>query len=195
VNEGARNAPETTRRSNRAVVLRLLGVAIAMFGFGLFAMPPLYQTFCEFTGIGQAGVRIADGDTASLKEHTRPGRQVKIRFDATTNSTLNWDFRPMQKTMEVSVGVPSEALYFAANRDAVPVAGMATFNVSPPQAARYFTKVECFCFSRQVLEGGESREMPVYFLLQPDIPEDISELTLSYTFFKNEDPGLALTTP
>ena len=75
------------------------------------------------------------------------------------------------------------------------IAGMATFNVSPPQAARYFVKVECFCFTRQVLAAGESREMPVYFFLQPDMPDDITELTLSYTFFKNDQQEVAQTTP
>jgi cytochrome c oxidase assembly protein subunit 11 len=195
VSDQPSTAQDCQRRSNRTVVFRLLAVAVAMFGFGLFVMPPLYQTFCEFTGIGQAGVRIAASDSDSVTGTAVPGRTVEVRFDATTNSALNWEFRPLQKTMEVNVGKPSEALYFAANRDPEAVAGMATFNVSPPQAARYFTKVECFCFSRQVLEGGEGREMPVYFVLQPDMPEDIHELTLSYTFFKNEDPGLAQATP
>jgi cytochrome c oxidase assembly protein subunit 11 len=175
------------------LVLKLLGVAVAMFAFGVFAMPPLYQTFCEITGIGQAGVRLAESAPDAPTDGT--GRTVRVRFDATTNSSLNWDFGPVEKSMSVPVGEPAEALYYAANRGANPSAGMATFNVSPPQAARYFVKVECFCFSRQVLQGHERRDMPVYFFLQPDLPEDIEELTLSYTFFKNEDPNVAQAAP
>lgn len=169
------------------LVLKLLGVAVAMFGFGVFVMPPLYVTFCEITGLNQAGVGRAEAAPAEAAAD----RTVKIRFDATTNSALNWDFGPMDLSMDVPVGAPAEAMYFAENRETAPVAGMATFNVSPPSAARYFVKVECFCFTRQVLEGGERREMPVYFFVQPDLPKDIEEMTLSYTFFKNDDPDLA----
>ena len=148
---------------------------------------PLYDTFCEWTGLNQAGIKRAE----AAPEAGVAGRTVKIRFDATTNSALNWDFAPLERSLEVPVGAPAEALYFAENREATPIAGMATFNVSPPSAARYFVKVECFCFSRQVLAGGERREMPVYFFVQPDLPADIEELTLSYTFFKNDDPDMA----
>lgn len=178
-------------KSTGKLVIRLLVVAVAMFGFGVFAMPPLYQTFCEITGIGQAGIKIG----SDMPQQAALDRTVRIRFDATTNSALNWEFRPVQKSMDVPVGAPAEALYFAANRENEAIAGMATFNVSPPQAARYFVKVECFCFSRQVLAAGESREMPVYFFLQPDMPEDITELTLSYTFFKNDQQEVAQATP
>ncbi len=181
---------ERTPNTHR-LVLKLLGVAVAMFGFGVFAMPPLYDTFCEITGLGEAGIRTAEAAPVSVGS----GRTVKIRFDATTNSALDWNFGPVERSLEVPVGTPSEAFYFAENNEDVPVAGMATFNVSPPTAARYFVKVECFCFTRQVLAGGERREMPVYFFVQPDLPAEIEELTLSYTFFKNEDPGLAQTAP
>lgn len=177
----------TRRGDNGKLVLKLLGVAVAMFGFGVFAMPPLYDTFCELTGLNQAGIKIAEAaPTAGAADRT-----VKIRFDATTNSALNWDFGPVERSLDVPVGAPAEAFYFAENLEDQPIAGMATFNVSPPTAARYFVKVECFCFSRQVLEGGERRDMPVYFFVQPDLPEDIEELTLSYTFFRNDEPDVA----
>jgi len=174
------------------LVLKLLGVAVAMFGFGVFAMPPLYDTFCEITGLNQAGIRRSETapDAAAAGDRT-----IKIRFDATTNSALNWDFGPVEHSLDVPIGAPAEAFYYAENRESEPLAGMATFNVAPPTAARYFVKVECFCFTRQVLAGGERREMPVYFFIQPDLPEDIGELTLSYTFFKNEDPDVAQVAP
>lgn len=173
------------------LVPRLLVLAVAMFGFGVFAMPPLYQTFCEITGIGQAGIKIEDAAPVNAAQD----RTVRIRFDATTNSQLNWEFRPVENSMDVPVGAPAEALYFAANNENQAIAGMATFNVAPPEAARYFVKVECFCFTRQVLAAGESREMPVYFFLQPDMPADITEMTLSYTFFKNEQEDVAQVAP
>lgn len=173
------------------LVLKLLGVAVAMFAFGILVMPPLYVTFCEFTGLNQAGVKTAEAAPVAAAQD----RTIKIRFDATTNSSLNWDFGPIAQTMDVPVGAPAEALYFAENLSDDQIGGMATFNVSPPTAARYFVKVECFCFSRQVLEGGERREMPVYFFIQPDLPEDITELTLSYTFFNNDDPKAAQSAP
>jgi cytochrome c oxidase assembly protein subunit 11 len=188
----SRRDANTSAGANGRLVLKLVGVAVAMFGFGVFVMPPLYVTFCELTGLNQAGIERADeAPTGS----TDVDRTVKVRFDATTNSALNWDFGPMALSMDVPIGAPAEALYFAKNLESDPLAGMATFNVSPPSAARYFVKVECFCFSRQVLAGGERREMPVYFFVQPDLPDDIEELTLSYTFFKNDDPDMAQLTP
>lgn len=170
--------------SNSGLAIKLVVVAVAMFAFGVFAMPPLYQTFCEITGIGEYGIKTAEA--APLPSADASPRTVKVRFDATTNSALNWDFRPVEKSMQVTLGEPTQALYFAGNREAGAIAGRATFNVSPPTAARYFVKTECFCFTRQELAGHEEKEMPVYFFLQEDLPEEITELTLSYTFFRQE---------
>lgn len=166
-----------------ALVLKLLALAVAMFAFGVFAMPPLYQKFCELTGIGQAGVSIEEVAPGATGAH----RTVKVRFDATTNSALKWDFEPVQQSMEVVLGEASEARYWAANRAEHEIIGQAVFNVTPPEAARYFAKTECFCFTEQALASGEGREMPVYFYIEEDLPEDIQELTLAYTFFKLKD--------
>lgn len=167
--------------------LRLVGklsaVALAMFAFGVFAMPPLYQKFCEITGIGQDGVRIA----AAAPTAPVSGRTVRVRFDATTNSALNWDFQPVDGYLQVSLGQATTAQYTAANLDPTPSAGRAVYNVSPPEASRYFVKTHCFCFERQELAAGERREMPVYFYIADDLPEDIEELTLAYTFFKMDE--------
>lgn len=182
------NSP--SQGKNGRLVIKLLGVALAMFGFGVFVMPPLYVTFCEITGLNQAGIRVAENAPAT----TNVDRTVKVRFDATTNSALKWDFGPVEYALNVPVGAPAEALYYAENLTAQPTAGMATFNVSPAEAARYFVKVECFCFSRQELQANERREMPVYFFIQPDLPAEIEELTLSYTFFNNDDPDVAQAT-
>jgi cytochrome c oxidase assembly protein subunit 11 len=170
------------------LVLRLGLVAVAMFAFGVFAMPPLYQKFCEFTGLGQAGVTIEEAAPGASTSR----RTVKVRFDATTNSSLKWTFKPLQPSMDVTLGEASSAQYYAANHASTAVAGRAVFNVSPPEAARYFVKTECFCFTRQELEAGQGREMPVYFYVEEALPESITEMTLSYTFFKIEDePAVA----
>lgn len=169
--------------ANIRLTLKLFGVSVAMFAFGVFAMPPLYEKFCEIAGIGQAGIQVAQAAPLT----TDNTRTVKVRLDATTNSALNWEFKPVERDVEVTVGTAATVEYFAINLETAPVAGRAVFNVSPPEAARFFVKTECFCFSRQELQAGERRKMPVYFYIKEDLPEGIEELTLAYTFFKMKD--------
>jgi len=176
----------TETRSHTRVVRRLVLVAVAMFGFG-FAMWPLYGVFCDLTGFGGRGVQVAEsGEGVEASD-----RQVKIRFDATVNSGLPWLFQPMQKAATVTLGEMSETLYLAMNSTDQAMVGRAIFNVTPPEASLYFVKTECFCFTEQVLQANESREMPVYYFIQPDLPDHIKEITLSYTFFRDEhsDPA------
>jgi cytochrome c oxidase assembly protein subunit 11 len=173
------------------LVTKLLLVAAGMFAFGVFAMPPLYDKFCEITGIGQAGVEIAEESAAADIEVS--GRTVKLMFDATANSALPWEFAPVERSMEVTLGELTVASYSVNSMADTATAGRAVYNVTPAQAAPYFVKTECFCFSRQKLAAGEQKEMPVRFYIKPDLPEDIEELTLSYTFFLNEDPDSAET--
>jgi cytochrome c oxidase assembly protein subunit 11 len=163
-------------------------VAVGMFVFGVFAMPPLYDKFCEITGIGQAGVQVASaGSTPANRAGSE--RTVKLFFDATANSALPWDFEPAQLSMQVTLDEPTEASYVISSQNETMTAGQAVYNVTPPAAAPYFVKTECFCFSRQKLEAGERREMPVRFYIERGLPEKISEITLSYTFFLNEETG------
>jgi len=173
------------RLANGRLAGRLALIAVGMFGFG-FAMWPLYNVFCDITGLGGRGVKIAESSTGVEQSD----RQVRIRFDATVNSSLPWDFEPVDRSMTVTLGEMSEALYRATNTTDAAIAGHAIFNVTPPEASLYFVKTECFCFTRQILQAGESRDMPVYYFIQPDLPEHIKELTLSYTFFR--DPGADL---
>ncbi|NIM68923.1 MAG: cytochrome c oxidase assembly protein [Xanthomonadales bacterium] len=181
----------STGARHGALVARLLLVAAAMFAFGVFAMPPLYEKFCEITGIGQAGVGAAASKATAPAVPHAP-RRVEVRFDATANSALPWRFKPLQRHMEVVLGAAGESAYLVENLSDEAIAGRAVYNVTPPEAAPYFVKTECFCFARQELAGGERREMPVRFYIAAGLPEDIRELTLSYTFFRNDDdPGLA----
>jgi cytochrome c oxidase assembly protein subunit 11 len=168
--------------SHARLVRRLVLVAVGMFGFG-FAMWPLYTVFCDLTGLGGRGVKIAE----SRGEVQKSDRQVRVRFDATVNSKLPWAFEPREKSMTVTLGEMSEAFYTATNETGQVTAGHAIYNVTPPEASLYFVKTECFCFTEQVLEANEHREMPVYYFIQPDLPEHIEEITLSYTFYQDED--------
>lgn len=169
-------------QANRKVVRRLILVAIGMFGFG-FALWPLYDVLCDVTGLGGRSVQIAqDGANAQLSDRT-----VQVRFLATTNSALPWVFRPLEKVKTVRLGELTEALFQAMNPTDEPMLGQATYNVVPPEASLYFVKTECFCFTQQLLLAQESREMPVYFYVQADLPEHIRDITLAYTFYRNDD--------
>lgn len=168
-------------RINRRLVGRLVVLAVAMFGFG-YAMVPLYGLFCDITGLGGRSVQISDNADGVADSD----REVQIRFLATTHSELPWQFQPLEKTSTIKLGELSETRYLAMNPTAQDMIGQATYNVVPPEASLYFVKTECFCFTEQLLTSNESREMPVYFFVQPDLPESIKEITLSYTFYRNE---------
>jgi len=167
------------KQKNRRTTRRLVLVAVGMFGFG-FALWPLYTVLCEVTGLGGRAVQVSENnDQAEASE-----RVVNIRFDASVNSSLPWEFRAVDKVQQYNLGVPSRALYVATNPGNESVTGQATYNVSPPEASLYFVKTECFCFTEQVLAANESREMPVYFYVKSDLPEHIKDITLSYTFYQ-----------
>jgi len=167
------------KQKNRRTIRRLTLVAVGMFGFG-FALWPLYNVLCEVTGLGGRAIQISENNDQAVASD----RVVNIRFDASVNSSLPWEFKAVDKVSEYNLGVPSKALYRATNPGSESITGQATYNVSPPEAALYFVKTECFCFTEQILAANESREMPVYFYVKPDLPEHIKDITLSYTFYR-----------
>jgi cytochrome c oxidase assembly protein subunit 11 len=167
------------KQKNRKTARRLVLVAIGMFGFG-FALWPLYDVFCEVTGLGGRAIQISENNDQAVASD----RVVSIRFDASVNSSLPWVFQAKENVIEYQLGVPSKALYLAMNPDSNAITGQATYNVAPPEASLYFVKTECFCFTEQTLEANESKEMPVYFYVKPDLPEHIKDITLSYTFYR-----------
>lgn len=170
-------------KNNRKLALRLLAVAAGMFGFG-FLMWPIYNVICDITGLGGKGVKVEQaGESTSQSD-----RVVKLRYDATVNSALAWELEPSDRMAEVRLGEMKETTYLAFNDSDQPIAGQAIYTVTPPEASLYFVKTECFCFTRQVLDAYESREMPVRYYIKPDLPEHIRELTLSYTFFELDEP-------
>ena len=168
------------KQKNLRTTRRLILVAVGMFGFG-FALWPLYTVLCEVTGLGGRAVQISENNSEAVASD----RVVSIRFDASVNSSLPWEFKAKDKVSEYNLGVPSTAFYVATNPGSDPVTGQATYNVTPPEASLYFVKTECFCFTEQTLAANESRDMPVYFYIKPDLPEHIKDITLSYTFYRH----------
>ena len=169
--------------ANRRIVRRLLIAAVAMFGFG-FALVPLYDVFCDITGInGKTGRIEAE---AALSQRVDRDRTVMVEFLSSVRSDLAWDFRPAVKRVKVHPGEVTEVHYVARNRTAETVAGQAVPSLAPGLAAKYFNKTECFCFSRQTLGPNEEKLMPLRFVVDPELPEDVGTVSLSYTFFPAE---------
>ena len=169
--------------ANRRVVAKLVVLTVAMFGFG-YALVPLYDTFCVAFGLnGKTG--ITDERTAA-REQVDPNRWITVQFTSHTETGLPWDFGPVQRSMKVRPGEVMDAAYFAKNTSSHPVFGRATYSVAPSVAAVHFKKTECFCFSNQLLKGGERKDMPVRFVIERDIPEHVKTITLSYSFFNAE---------
>ena len=167
---------------DRSGVMKMLAVALGAFAF-TFALVPVYRIACEKV----FGVRLEKGPVAGVSESaTAAERWVTVQFDGGVNSKLPWSFEPEQLTMRVQPGQQYEALYYAKNLGDRTIVGNAVPSVAPARASGYFAKTECFCFTAQTLQPGEARDMPVRFIVDPNLPDTINTLTLSYTFFKNE---------
>ena len=170
---------------------RVVGTRAALFGLAMlalaFASVPLYRVFCQVTGF----------DGTPMRADSAPGAvagNVGVRFDANINPGLPWTFVPEQETVRIRPGERTTIYYKSANLTARSTTGQATFNVSPEQAGKYFSKIECFCFTEQTLKPGERVRMPVVFFVDPKLREDpatrdIDEITLSYTFYPVENPS------
>ncbi|PWC37592.1 cytochrome c oxidase assembly protein [Azospirillum sp. TSO35-2] len=178
------------RRRNRLMVGSLFGLVLGMIGL-TYASVPLYSLFCAATGFGgttqraeQAAARIVD-------------RKVTVRFNADTNGALPWSFRPEQKEVVLKLGETAFAAYRAENKGAKPTVGTAVYNVTPEKVGSYFNKIQCFCFTEQVMQPGQAVDMPVVFFVDPamaDDPnmDDVTTITLSYTFFRAKDSEAVL---
>ena len=177
-----RVAADDRRRSNRTLLVKLATIALAMFGFG-YALVPFYEKICEATGLRNIDradeVRSTQIDTA---------RTVRVEFDSNVRK-LPWTFRPLEPIIGVHPGEVRQAMFEIVNTTDRPMTGQAIPSYGPPDAAQYFRKLECFCFSKQTLQPGERRQMPVVFVLDPKLPDDIATITLSYTFFEVEGAG------
>ena len=163
----------------RTALLAALGVA-AMTALA-FASVPLYRLFCQATGLNGTTNRANEAPGATH-------HPVEVAFDTNTSPHLPWRFVPEAESQTVDIGARTMAFFDATNRGAVPITGTATFNVTPAIAGKYFTKIQCFCFTQQTLQPGETQRMPVIYFVDPKIlddpdTKDVQTITLSYTFY------------
>ena len=171
----------------RGTALVLFSIVAGMVGLA-FASEPLYRIFCQVTGYAGT-TQIAEAVPQNVKVSDRI---ISVRFDANVNSKLPWRFRPVQRESNVRVGEQVLAFFEATNLSDEPIVGTASFNVTPYKAAIHFNKIDCFCFTQQVLKPGQTVQMPVTFFVDGEITKDASAIdlrtiTLSYTFFQDED--------
>ena len=169
---------EERKRQNRRLLTRLSIVAALMFGFG-FALVPFYERICLALGINSLVAR----DEVPANTQVDTARTVMIELDANAHN-LPWRFRPLKRHVEVHPGELVHVEYEIANVRSAPVTGQAVPSYGPALAGPYFRKLECFCFQQQTLGPGETRRMPVTFLVDPALPKDVNTITLSYTFFE-----------
>jgi cytochrome c oxidase assembly protein subunit 11 len=175
-------------QKNRNLGLIALAVAAAMLALG-YAAVPLYRLFCQVTGFGGTTQVATEAEAATAAEQAASAGAptISIRFDANVESGLAWSFRPRQVTDTVQIGQRDMAIFEAHNHSFRPITGTATFNVEPEQAGKYFNKIQCFCFTEQTLNPGQSVTMPVLYFVDPAALEDpnmkgVEQITLSYTF-------------
>jgi cytochrome c oxidase assembly protein subunit 11 len=171
--------PAERRLANRGLIKGLLLMTAASFAFG-WALVPLYGVFCKFTGIGNA--EAATGKESAV-EAPDPNRFVTIEFVADPNSVGSFDFHPAHGSIRIHPGKLYDAEFLAKNLSGGPSVAQAVPSISPRSAVPYFHKTECFCFSPQRFKLGESRALPVRFIVDPGLPRDIDKITLSYSIF------------
>jgi cytochrome c oxidase assembly protein subunit 11 len=172
------------RPENRTLVVKLVVVAIGMFGFG-FALAPMYSKLCELTGLNNLQAR----DASALNTQVDQNRTITVQFDANLRNDLPWSFRPLTTSLQVHPGQLVHVVYEVKNTSDRDVFGQAIPSYGPQVAGRYFKKLECFCFTRQELKPNETRQMSVVFVVEPSLPADVRTITLSYTFFQVEGAG------
>ena len=177
--------PKGSRRNGLIAAIGL-GIVFGMIGMA-YASVPLYRIFCQVTGYGGTTQRVDRYSDKVLD------RKITVAFDANVAGNLPWDFKPVQRRVTMPVGETTQISYTVRNPSSRTTRGRASFNVTPEMAGAYFNKVECFCFTEQTLEPGETADMPIVFFIDPDIVKseelkDIDTLTLSYTFFPVDEP-------
>lgn len=169
----------SSKSLNRKMVLKLVAMTLGMFGFG-YLLVPMYNVFCDITGIGGK-----TSDKAAEVVETKPDieRTIRLEFVTSVNANGPWEFHPDTSSMTVHPGQLYKTTFWARNRREEEVVGRAVPSVAPGEAAKYLSKTECFCFTEQAFGPGEGRHMPVVFIIDPDLPDYVDTMTLSYTFF------------
>ena len=167
-------------------VAQTMSVVVLMGGLA-WASVPFYDWFCKVTGFGGTPGQVS-ANAGDILDQT-----IKVRFDGSLNQGMAWKFKPVVTEMELRIGETGLAFYEAYNPTDKPIAGQASYNVTPYAAGPYFEKIECFCFTEQVLAPGERVQMPVSFFVDPEIVKDVDgkyvhTITLSYTFYEIDLP-------
>ena len=173
------------KKNNLKITFSLIFLVSFMF-FLTFAAVPLYKLFCQVTGYGGTPKIVNFKDQIDISE-----KKIKIEFNSDVNKKLNWSFKPEQRSMESKIGDSILAFYKAKNNGNKSITGIATYNILPFEAAKYFNKVDCFCFEDQTLEPGEEVVLPINFYIDPKILDDpsvkhLNSIVLSYTFFQSD---------
>ncbi|PCJ73668.1 MAG: cytochrome c oxidase assembly protein [Rhodobacteraceae bacterium] len=174
--------------SNKRVVVSLVAIVTFMGAMG-FAAVPFYNWFCAVTGYGGTTAVATSGETAEILDQT-----MIIRFDASKERDMPWTFKPVQRQMKIRIGEVGLAFYEAHNPTDRVIAGTASYNVAPFTIGEFFTKIDCFCFTEQILQPGQTVQMPVTFYVDPEIVNDrdgklVNSITLSYTFYETDLPS------
>ena len=177
--------PAMVRRNKRVAILGM-GIAFSMVGLA-YASVPLYNIFCQVTGFGGTPGKATDNPKGIID------RQMTVRFDSNVANDLAWSVKPALSISD-RIGAVDTVNYVATNYSDKPITGMAVFNVSPDKAGVYFNKIECFCFTEQTLQPGETVDMPIVFFVDPELDDNqeldtIKEITLSYTFYASDNEG------
>jgi cytochrome c oxidase assembly protein subunit 11 len=166
-------------QANRKLTRQLWLFTAGSFAFG-FALVPLYDVICDLTGYGDRSRLV---EAATVTEAVDPNRDVTIEFVSTRATIGEWEFRPVEESMEIHPGRLYEARFVAKNLRAQPVTAQAIPSIAPLQATQYFQKTECFCFTPQAFEANQSREFVVRFIVDPKLPRNMDRLTLAYAMY------------
>ena len=169
------------KSSNASLAVRLLAFAVGMFAFGFFVLPPMYEVFCEITGFGGR----TNSTSQQVAEAPDLSREIRIEFVATVNNYAPWKFEPTVDSMTVNPGKMYYATFDATNLSDEQRVGQAVPSVAPVAASEHFQKIECFCFDMQEFVANEQRSLPLQFIVDPDLPEYVDTITLSYTYFES----------
>ncbi|MGH8495282.1 MAG: cytochrome c oxidase assembly protein [Gammaproteobacteria bacterium] len=172
---------ERARKVDRRLLLQLGVLVVAMFGFG-FLLVPLYDIFCELTGIRYTD----DAPAAAARSTVDADREVTVRFLASRNQSAPWEFRPNQPTLKVHPGELYEATFHTRNLTDHALLGVASPDIKPAAAVKYFQKTECFCFTPQPFDAHETRDLAVRFIIDPELPEHVEVVTLAYTLYASD---------
>ncbi|MEM5325761.1 cytochrome c oxidase assembly protein [Paraburkholderia sp. JHI2823] len=174
------------RAINRSMLVKLVVVALLMFGFG-FALVPMYRAICQVTGINNLVQRDAT-EREARNTQVDMTRTVSVEFDANARGLLG--FKPEQTSLDVHPGEVMTVMYDISNNEGRTIDAQAIPSYAPKQATEYFRKIECFCFTQQTLKANETKRMPVVFVIDPKLPKDVKTITLSYTFFELNKPAV-----